>query len=909
MSIAGSESFDTFGDEFKAVTTRLERLEKITDGELIVMPDGTTYTMGDLGLTDVSVRVYIQSDMPTGLNSSTNVGDIWNDTDDGSFWFWDGLMWVSKSPADSYSGGTGLEAFGPGVVSRLLTSIDIFNQGTAPSPTYGDTWRDISAGNIIKRWDGSQWVQITDQNIINAVNAALTDSRADVTDNVVRVFYTTTAPGGLNSTTHKGDLWYDTDDSYAKYLWNGTAWVSATDEEVAGETDGVPPSYSPTPEIVSGIGSLFVTWTAVENADPVWYNIYIDDVSPVQQIGANNLGMVWGEVMAVQALPDGTPLAPDTTYYVRLVAVDADGAAPISPEASGQITKIDLEQFANDVRTSIENIPTIQATADGKNTNFYQASMPTGGTYAINDAWFDTDDGYKPYRWDGDSWEPYQFSTQALAAGSITSSLISAGAVTADKISANSISADALIIGSIGSGLVFNPSFETDFDSSGKPDGWTLAEGVGTTWARTNLADAPDGQYVLSIPAGGNMGIGSKAFSIAPGTVYYFRARIRSTGTTGTYVIRVNYSSTQPSGGFVTATNRTSYTDIKPATTHSTSWLMSEMAWTAPANARWASVVVINLSGSFTLYADDVDTRTQTTSVMIADGAISATKIGANSVTANAIAANAITSDKLAANSVIAGKVAASAISASNITSGAIQSYHIASYSITADKISSGAINGQTITGVWIYGNVFRSTNWSYYVEMGDVGSGDAAHEIRFIYAGTTMSLRNASAYPGSALFSLYRNFNSNLFYIWGTDDGWLWHGRSGGGPKLKYVGDTVQVRNHSDSDFHDLRVRVLYHNTGSLGSKLEMKENVRKLAVDPIAAVKKNGLHKWKWKKGYDADGYPDDTYEGVGLIADYLPDEVRTAEGYDVGGVMGLMWDAIRILNERVEGLEGGK
>jgi len=43
--------------------------------------------------------------------------------------------------------------------------------------------------------------------------------------------------------------------------------------------------------------------------------------------------------------------------------------------------------------------PAAQASADGKNTIYRQDYEPTGGTYALGDTWFDTDDGNKIYRY------------------------------------------------------------------------------------------------------------------------------------------------------------------------------------------------------------------------------------------------------------------------------------------------------------------------------------------------------------------------------------------------------------------------------------------------------------------------------------------------------------------------------
>ena len=101
-----------------------------------------------------------------------------------------------------------------------------------------------------------------------------------------------------------------------------------------------------------------------------------------------------------------------------------------------------------------------QATADGKNTVYYQASAPTGGTYKVNDIWFDTNDGNKMYMWNGAAWTAETFGTAAISDLSITNAKIAnatiqsakiasldAGKVTTGTMSAARIKGDTLTLG------------------------------------------------------------------------------------------------------------------------------------------------------------------------------------------------------------------------------------------------------------------------------------------------------------------------------------------------------------------------------------------------------------------------------------------------------------------------------
>lgn len=105
-----------------------------------------------------------------------------------------------------------------------------------------------------------------------------------------------------------------------------------------------------------------------------------------------------------------------------------------------------LNAIANKARVLAN---TAQATAETKNSVFYQASAPTGGTYKVNDIWFDTDDGNSIYSWNGTSWVLKQFGTNALAQNSITTELVAAGCISADKIANGTIDNSKIALGAI----------------------------------------------------------------------------------------------------------------------------------------------------------------------------------------------------------------------------------------------------------------------------------------------------------------------------------------------------------------------------------------------------------------------------------------------------------------------------
>lgn len=81
------------------------------------------------------------------------------------------------------------------------------------------------------------------------------------------------------------------------------------------------------------------------------------------------------------------------------------------------------------------DISASQATADSKNTVYYQASAPSGGTYKVNDIWFETDNGNKMYMWNGNAWTAETFGTAAISNLAITNAKIANGTIESAKIS------------------------------------------------------------------------------------------------------------------------------------------------------------------------------------------------------------------------------------------------------------------------------------------------------------------------------------------------------------------------------------------------------------------------------------------------------------------------------------------
>jgi hypothetical protein len=84
-------------------------------------------------------------------------------------------------------------------------------------------------------------------------------------------------------------------------------------------------------------------------------------------------------------------------------------------------------------------IAAVQTALDGKNAIFRATSAPTAT--ATGDLWLDSDDGDKPYRWDGVSWVAVQDIGAAYARLGVNSD----GTIKADKVVSGSIVAGVVL--------------------------------------------------------------------------------------------------------------------------------------------------------------------------------------------------------------------------------------------------------------------------------------------------------------------------------------------------------------------------------------------------------------------------------------------------------------------------------
>lgn len=142
------------------------------------------------------------------------------------------------------------------------------------------------------------------------------------------------------------------------------AAVDAADALAAATTDGIAPASSPAAEVIGGIEILLVRWNPITNADPVTYEVHVSTTDAFTPDTTTLAGITTSSQFTIKALPGDPPASPDdpdprvllydTTYYVKVVATDADGAAAAGAQGSAMIFQVTGVNLAADSVTAAQ---------------------------------------------------------------------------------------------------------------------------------------------------------------------------------------------------------------------------------------------------------------------------------------------------------------------------------------------------------------------------------------------------------------------------------------------------------------------------------------------------------------------------------------------------------------------------
>lgn len=372
-----------------------------------------------------------------------HVGDLWMKNTTYQLYVWDGAAWQEVQDPTADAAASAASAAQAQAITALNAAnaaqvtadgkVETFYQASAPvagveNPRVGDLWFRTT-DNRAWRYSGSAWIEIQDQSIVTAIsNAGTAQATAD---QKISSYYQTTAPWPNGTAGHGndiGDLWFDTDDNNKPYRWDGN-WTPIQDGTIA-----VAQSAANTAQTTADLKKqVFFQTTAptggtYQDGD-TWFDT--DDGNRIYK----RLSGSW----VAAAL--GTAAVNFTARDLGGVTTTAATSAPSSP-VTGDIW-IDttgganlFKRWSGSAWVTLQDaaISAAQTSANGKNTVYYQTAQPTGGTYRIGDTWFDTDDGFQIYVYNGTAWTASQLGTNALADLSIVNAKIANGTIQDAKI-------------------------------------------------------------------------------------------------------------------------------------------------------------------------------------------------------------------------------------------------------------------------------------------------------------------------------------------------------------------------------------------------------------------------------------------------------------------------------------------
>lgn len=393
-------------------------------------------------------------DIPT----ATTVGDLWIKTDDGnSLWRWNGTSWVSVDNADIQSALTAAGTAQATADAKIVT----FAQSSQPTATdVGDIWIDTDNNNKLYRWDGAAWVDVHDPKIaensdrLDESNARIKELVSDGANLIIGTTYPDVSSDemlprifGQTHATRHNDSVASVAEHGLRVTNNGTDCTYITFGN--SESSGLPPGMN---GLVAGetytISADVTCKLLSKNTNTTTYYLrvvyYDDHANPgrLSQSKYKNIISITKNDRGVEksARCEFTFTIPDnvTRCYIGFWS-NRTTAAEYQAGDFIELRNIKLEKgsVATPWCSPIdwnEAVTAAQETANGKNTVYYQASEPTGGTYKTNDIWFDTGNGNKMYMWNGSAWTPEEFGNAAISDLSITNAKIANGTIESAKI-------------------------------------------------------------------------------------------------------------------------------------------------------------------------------------------------------------------------------------------------------------------------------------------------------------------------------------------------------------------------------------------------------------------------------------------------------------------------------------------
>ena len=385
-----------------------------------------------------------------------------------------------------------------------------------------------------------------------------------------------------------------------------------------------------------------------------------------------------------------------------------------------------------------------QATADSKNTIFYQTTAPPG-THKVNDVWFDTDDANKMYGWNGTSWSDKQFGTNAIsdaaitnakisnldagkittgylsaqriAANTIQSAMISSGAVTSAKISSGAVTTDKLSVGTGGN------IYATGYDMFEQITNQTLQYAITGASATIDTSRHYIGTRCLKISSTnasnytylGYSGNGYGCVPVVSGKTYIVSAYMMSSTPLTAKMYAIGHESIDSVNRVVSGQGSFSV---------GTSWSRVFFRFTASSSYPYISIRIDGGGNGTTLWVDAIQIETGTASQSPSDfkpagtTLISGGRIITNSITAAQIDVNNLFAQNITASGSITGAKLYGTYA--EITNGKVGIFSITQYALTYESADyKSTLDRAGLTLGLKYGGSSALNNYSTYKASG----------------------------------------------------------------------------------------------------------------------------------------------------------------------------------------------
>ncbi len=363
--------------------------------------------MANTGLINIDVNKTVDIVSNNGINIQTLYGNVTVDSSDRLDLYSNNDMWIeSDTSIDIVApiiriNGDSLILSGSNtswsntytvVDERILTlEANVYNSNTGLLATraYITTVEQAMANSIAALAQRTDTLEAT----VYDANTGLASTRAYVfslesafantTDALAQSIEAIVATSGIGNKTYvqaeapttptysliTGDLWFDSNDGYKMYRWNGLTWIELADQRIEG-----------------ALAAVVNESYARANADSAMATTVNGVIAAIDDVAASVT-----EERVARVANDAAFASQLTTINARFANVEAS----IIEEA---ITRASADES---LAQTIETIVVGSGVAGAR--TYVQSSAPTGAS--LGDLWFDSDDNFRLYRWSGTGWE------------------------------------------------------------------------------------------------------------------------------------------------------------------------------------------------------------------------------------------------------------------------------------------------------------------------------------------------------------------------------------------------------------------------------------------------------------------------------------------------------------------------